>query len=33
MKIPKFERICTACNTGEVVVEEHFLLNFSVYKP
>ena len=31
--IPKHERICTACNSGEVKDEEHFLLNCSLYKP
>ena len=32
VNIPKHERIYTACNTGEVVVEELFLLNYSLYK-
>ena len=29
MNIPKQERICTACNSGEVEDEEHFLLSCS----
>ena len=33
LNIPKHERICTACNSGEVEDEEHFLLNYSLYKP
>ena len=33
MNIPIHERICTACNTGEVEDEEQFLLNCSLYKP
>ena len=33
LDIPKHERICTACNTGEVEDVEHFLLNCSLYKP
>ena len=34
LKIPKQERICTACNSGEVEDDEHFLLNCSsVFKP
>ena len=33
MKIPKHERICTACNTGEEEDVEHFLLICSLYKP
>ena len=31
--IPKHERICTACNSGEVEDEENYLLNCSLYKP
>ena len=30
LNIPKHERICTACNSGEVEDEEHFLLNCSL---
>ena len=33
LSIPKNERICTACITGEVEDEDHFLLNCSLYKP
>ena len=33
LNIPKHERICTACNTGEEADEEHFLLNCSLYSP
>ena len=33
LNIPKHERICTACNSGEVEDEENFLLNCSLYKP
>ena len=32
MNISKHERICTACNTGDVEDEEHFLLDCSLYK-
>ena len=32
LNIPKHERICTACNSGEGEDEEHFLLNCSLYK-
>ena len=30
MKIPKHERICTACNSGEKEDEEHFY-SFVIY--
>ena len=33
LNIPKHERICTACNSGEVEDEEHLQLNGSLYKP
>ena len=33
LNIPKHERICTACNSGQVEDEEHFLLNCSRFKP
>ena len=33
LNIPKHERICTACNSGYVEDEQHFLLNCRVYKP
>ena len=32
MNISKHERICTACNTGDVEDEEHFLLDCSLFK-
>ena len=32
LNISKHERICTACNSGEVEDEEHSLLNCSLYK-
>ena len=31
LNIPKHERICAACNSGEVEDEEHFLLNCSLH--
>ena len=33
LNIPKHERICTACNSGEVEDNKHFLLNCSLYMP
>ena len=33
LNIPNHERICTACNSGEVEDEEQFLLKCSHYKP
>ena len=33
LNIRRHERICTACNTGEVEDVEHFQLNCSLYKP
>ena len=31
IKPPKWERLCTVCNSGEIEDEEHFLLNCNAY--
>ena len=31
IKPPKWEQLCTVCNSGEIEDEEHFLLNCNAY--